>query len=115
MTAARRYYETLALYSLRGGRDEAKAALQQALGSEYKPYYEALLRFIPPSEICDIQTVALASGANGSVHSATWRRPANILQYRMDESLQVVLKRMHGSDTASTSALKKFCREVSGN
>jgi hypothetical protein len=72
-SAALEYFRTLA----NEANEASKESLQTAIGLNFQPRFENLLKLIPFEQIVHVDPSPMR-GAHGAVFRATWARPASI-------------------------------------
>lgn len=103
------FTESAARQYLRRCLDERQSSgLREALGDNYEARFEVFLPFIEPDRFQSIQF--LGNGANGSVLSAVWDRPADIEPW-IPRTVSVVLKHPR-EDLSEIDARNRFLKEV---
>jgi serine/threonine protein kinase len=109
--AALAYFRNVVEDHAQGGTSTTE--IKDLLGAEYLPKYQNLLRYIPPEQLHQVDTVPLGSGANGAIFGALWKPPPALLSTLQppDRNLPVVLKRTLPTFSADDS-LKKILHEV---
>lgn len=115
-TAAPRYFQNLVEDHVRP--TDSDANIRAILGSDYKPKYQSMLRYIPPQQFLHIDTEILGEGQNGAVYGAIWERPAPVLcgvqaqEASFDgPGLPVVVKRIKPK-SSNSGRVQKIIREV---
>ena len=115
-TAAPRYFQNLVEDHVHPTDNDAN--IRAILGSDYKPKYQSMLRYISPQQFLHIDTEILGEGQNGAVYGAIWERPVPVLHgVQAQESsfdgpgLPVVVKKVKPKSSDS-SRIPKIIREV---
>ena len=115
-TSASRYFCNLVEQHAHPTDGDAK--IRAIMGSDYKPRYQNMLRYVPPDQFLHVDTEVLGEGQNGAVYGAIWKRPEPFLYSVKAETsfvgsgLPVVLKKVKPK-SGNSGHIRKFLREVS--
>ena len=92
---------------------ENDAQVKAILNTDFDPQYQTMLRYLPPGEFVSIDSAPFASGANGAIYGAVWKRSvAGLCSMNFQETeVAVVLKQIR-PQFSGLDSLKKIIHEV---